>query len=221
MSEEPASVAVDDKPKNSWRTQASINGEVYNNLVAIPKESLNDPKTITERYAYYVFWRLAQKDNRWHPGPFKPFDPNSPETYEWPIEQTESMFRMSLNFHIAQYLNQSYWNDPVHEPHDLCFNPPYSTFSPIPFYFWEIQRAYGKDFANRLAVYTVIAAEKHPLAEDKPYYMRQLSYMQYVSNRIVFAEVGVDNDGSKIEPLRQIMNKCGDYWAAALKPKPQ
>ena len=61
MSDEPASVAVDDKPKNSWRTQASTNGEFYDNLVAIPKDSLNDPKTITERYAYYIFWRLAQK----------------------------------------------------------------------------------------------------------------------------------------------------------------
>jgi hypothetical protein len=217
MSDEPVSVAVDDKPKTNWRTQASTNGEFYNNPVAIPKEGLNDPKIITERYAQCIFWRLAQQNNRWHPPPPKPLDVNNPGNFERPIEETEAMFRMALSFHVAQYLSQSYWSDPVDRPHDLCFQPPYSTFSPIPFYLWEIRRAFGRDFADRLAVYTLIAAEKHPLAEDRPDYAGQLSYMQYVSNRIVFAEAGVDNDGSKVKPLQEIMNKCAGYWEQVAK----
>lgn len=216
ISDEPAAVAVDDKPKSSWKTQASTNGEFYNNLIEIPKDSLNDPKIITERYANYVFWRLAQKDNRWHPGPQKQFDPRNPEQSEWSVEQTEAMFRMSLSFYVGEYLSQSYWNDPAKEAPDLCLHGPESTFNPIPYYLWEIQRAFGKEFANRVAAYAVIAAEKNPLTD------KHTTYMRFVTDRILIGEFGVDNDGSKRDAIEKIMNKCEERWRKeGALPKPQ
>jgi hypothetical protein len=199
-SSEPITVGVKGS-KKSYEYQADQDsGEFYNNAIYIPTDSLSNEDVITDRYARYVIFRVVMKD-RWDFPKYVPFDPNDRSTWGDSKENRDIRFRNALGNSIGVYLSETYWNRRQPDPFFSCHAGPHNLWFPVS-HWWDIEKAYGKEFATQLAVFTAIAANKEPTKDSE----KELS--EFATERIGRALPGVDNEGNKFNVIKEILKQC-------------
>ena len=101
---------------------------------------------------------------------------------------------------LEQYLNHSYWNRPfAKNQQPVCPDQG----DGMSYYFWKIRMRFGKEFTDKLAVFTLRAVV------DKPYTDPAQHYRQYFYERLRMADSVIDNENAKMPAIDAILTECG------------
>jgi hypothetical protein len=114
--------------------------------------------------------------------------------------QMDRRYRWAASVPLTQYLNHSYWNQPfAKNQQPICPDQGDGTA----FYFWEIRSRFGKEFTDKLAVFTLRAVV------DKPYTDSTQRYRQYFYERLKMADSVIDNENAKFPGIEAFYKECG------------
>jgi len=189
------------KPKAvGWSFNEQRNNKYYYNTFTLERGTLDDRQKITEAYSNFVVGRfiytpttLAISDSE-HQTPEQFYDSiHTPQ-------QMDRSYRWAASVPLTQYLNHSYWNQPfAKNQQPICPDQGDGTA----FYFWEIRSRFGKEFTDKLAVFTLRAVV------DKPYTDSTQRYRQYFHERLKMADSVIDNENAKFPGIEAIYKECG------------
>jgi hypothetical protein len=196
-------IGVDTKnPKaTGWSFNEQRNNKYYYNTFTVQHGALDDRHKTTEAFISFVVGRFIytppiplQIPNLGNQTPQQFYDSTHTP------EQMDRSYRWLASVPLTQYLNHSYWNQPfAKNQQPVCPDQGDGTA----FYFWKMRSRFGKEFTDKLAVFTLRAAV------DKPYSDSTQSYRQYLYERLKMADSVIDNENAKLPEIEAIYRNCG------------
>jgi hypothetical protein len=183
-----------------WSFNEQTNNKYYYNKFTLQQGMLDDRQKITEAFCSFVVGRFLYKP----PPQMAPLsDKQTPQQFydsTHTPEQMDQTYRWMANTQLTQYLNHSYWNQRfAKNQQPVCPDQGDGTA----YYFWEIRARFGKEFTDRLAVFTLRAVV------DKPYVDPTQTHRQYFYERLRMADSVIDNENAKMAGIDAILKECG------------
>jgi hypothetical protein len=184
-----------------WSFNEQSNNKYYYNTFTLQQGMLDDRPKLTEAFSNFVIGRFIYTP----PTPLTIPDsgkqtPQQLYDSTHTPEQMDRTYRWMASVPLTQYLNHSYWNQPfAKNQQPVCPDQGDGTA----FYFWKIRSRFGKEFTDRLAVFTLRAVV------DKPYTDTTQRYRQYFFERLKMADSVIDNENAKFSEIESIHKECG------------
>jgi hypothetical protein len=184
-----------------WSFNEQSNNKYYYNTFTLQQGMLDDRPKLTEAFSNFVIGRFIYTP----PTPLTIPDsgkqtPQQLYDSTHTPEQMDRTYRWMASVPLTQYLNHSYWNQPfAKNQQPVCPDQGDGTA----FYFWKIRSRFGKEFTDRLAVFTLRAVV------DKPYTDTTQRYRQYFFERLKMADSVIDNENAKFSEIESIYKECG------------
>ncbi len=184
-----------------WSFNEQSNNKYYYNKFTLQQGMLDDRRKITEAFCNFVIGRFIYK-----PRPaFVLADPEKQTPQQFydathTPEQMDQTYRWMASVPLTQYLNHSYWNQQfAKNQRPVCPDQGDGTAC----YFWKTRMRFGKEFTDKLAVFTLRAIV------DKPYTDLTQHYRQYFYERLSLADSVIDNENAKMPGIDTILKECG------------
>jgi hypothetical protein len=189
-------------PKGTgWVFNEQSNNKYYYNRFVLQQGILDDRLKVTEAFCAFVIGRFVYKPLS--PSTFPDLEKQTPQQFYESTntpEQMDRSYRSHASVTLEQYLNHSYWNRQfAKNQQPICPDQGDGTA----YYFWKIRMRFGKEFANKLAVFTLRAVV------DKPYTDPAQNYRQYFYERLKMADSVIDNENAKMPAIDEILKECG------------
>jgi hypothetical protein len=199
-------IGVDTKnPKGEgWSFNTQSDHKYYYSQFTLQQGALDKQTKITEAFLSFAVGRFIYK-------PPPPSPPNlgqmTPQQF-WESSHTpeamDQSYRWMTSAVVIQYLNHSYWNRHFSENEKPVCPDQGNGMS---YYFWQIRERLGKEFADKLAMFTLRASV------DSPYTGAHADavhpYRHYLYERITLADSVIDNENSKMPEIDSILKDCG------------
>jgi hypothetical protein len=184
-----------------WSFNGQRNNKYYYNSFTIQQGALDDRHKTTEAFANFVVGRFIYTP----PVPFEMPDSGNQTPQQFydathTPEQMDRSYRWAASVPLTQYLNHSFWNQPfAKNQQPVCPDQGDGTA----FYFWKMRSHFGKQFTDKLAVFTLRAVV------DKPYTDSTQPYRQYFYERLRMADSVIDNESVRLSAIEAIYKECG------------
>jgi hypothetical protein len=182
-----------------WSFNGQSNNKYYYNKFTLQQGMLDDRQKITEAFCNFVIGRFVYKP----PPTMVPFsEKQTPQEFydaTHTPEQMDQSYRWMAGVPLTQYLNHSYWNQHfAKNQQPVCPDQGDGTA----YYFWKIRMRFGREFTDRLAVFTLRAIV------DKPYNDPTQHYRQYFYERLKMADSVIDNENAKMPGIDAVLKEC-------------
>lgn len=202
----PIGVDTTNPKGEGWSFNSQSDSKYYYNIFMLQPGMLDNRQKVTE-----AFWSFAVGRFIYKPPPTLPDTTNmTPQQFQAATstpEQMDHTYRWLASVPLTVYLNHSYWNHPLAvNERPVCPDQGDGTA----YYFWRIREKFGREFADRLAIFLLRATM------DKPHTDANERYKQYFYERLKMADSVIDNENSKMPQIDAILTECG--W---LPIKPQ
>jgi hypothetical protein len=192
----PIGVDTTNPKATGWSFNEQGNTKYYYNEFTLKQGILDNRQKVTEAFCYFVIGRFIYKA----PPVLSP--QLTREQWEAAIDTPEQMdpsYRHAASGTLTQYLNHSYWSKRLAENEKpVCPDKG----DGMTYYFWRIREKYGKEFADKLAVFTIRATV------DKSYADANQHFRQYFYERLKMADSVIDNENSKMPGIDAILREC-------------
>jgi hypothetical protein len=193
-------IGVDTKNPRAigWSFNQRSDNKYYYNQFTLQQGMLDDRQRITEAFCNFAIGRLIYKP----PPPIPSSENQTPQQFydatQTP-EQLDYTYRWMASVPLTQYLNHSYWNrDFAKNQQPVCPDQG----DGMAYYFWKFRGRIGKEFTDKLAVFTLRAIL------DKPYTDLTQHYRQYFYERLRMADSVIDNENAKMPVIDAILKEC-------------
>jgi len=196
-------IGIDTKnPKaTGWSFNEQSNNKYYYNKFTLQQGMLDDRQKITEAFCNFVIGRFIYKPRS--PLAVANLATLTPQQFydaTHTPEQMDQSYRWTASVPVTQYLNHSYWNQQfAKNQRPVCPDQGDGTA----YYLWEARMRFGKEFTDKLAVFTLRAIM------DKPYTDPTQHYRQYFYERLSTADSVIDNENAKMPGFDGILKECG------------
>jgi hypothetical protein len=183
-----------------WSFNTQSDNKYYYNKFTLQQGMLDDREKVTEAFCNFVIGRFMYKPPALIPNLDKITQQEFWDATHTP-EQMDRTYRWMASVTLTQYLNHSYWNLPfAKNQQPVC---PDQGTALAGEYFWRIRKQLGKEFADKLAIFTLRAVV------DKPYEDSNQHYKQYFYERLKMADSVIDNENSRMPAIDAILKECG------------
>jgi hypothetical protein len=195
----PIGIDTTNAKATGWSFNDQRNSKYYYNKFTLQQGMLDDRRKITDAFCAFVIGRFIYK----LPPPLTPYsEKQTPQQFydaTHTPEQMDNTYRWMASVQLRQYLNHSYW--------DQRFAKNQQPVCPdqgdgMAYYFWKIRMRFGKEFTDKLAVFTLRAVV------DKPYTDPSQHYRQYFYERLRMADSVIDNENAKMPGIDAILKEC-------------
>jgi hypothetical protein len=196
----PIGVDTTNPKATGWSFNTQSDNKYYYNKFTLQQGMLDDRQKVTEAFCNFVIGRFIYKAVPMIPNLDKITQQEFWDATHTP-EEMDRTYRWMASVTLTQYLNHSYWNLPfAKNQQPVC---PDQGTGLAGEYFWRIRKHFGKEFADKLAVFTLRAVV------DKPYDDLNQHYKQYFYERLKMADSVIDNENSKMPAIDAILEECG------------
>jgi hypothetical protein len=199
-------VGVDTKnPKGTnWSFNSQGDNKYYYDQFTLQQGALDKQNKITEAFLSFAIGRFVYKPPPPPPANLGQMTPQQFWDSTHTPEAMDQVYRWMTSVVVVQYLNHSYWDIPF-APNEKPVCPDQG--NGMSYYFWQMRELFGKDFADRLAVFTLRASV------DRPYTGAHADaahpYRYYLYERLTLADSVIDNENSKMPAIDSILKECG------------
>ena len=199
-------IGVDTRnPKGEgWSFNSQSDNKYYYNQFTLQQGALDERSKITEAFLSFTIGRFIYT-------PPPPPQPNlaqmTPQQFWYATHTPEAMnpsYKWKGSVVLTQYLNHSYWSQPfAKNERPVCPDQG----DGMAYYFWQMRGRFGKEFTDKLAIFTLRALV------DKPYTGTNADathpYRHYFYERLKLADSVIDNENSKMPVIDSILTACG------------
>lgn len=198
-------IGVDTKtPKaEGWSFNSRSGDKYYYDQFTLQQGALEKRHKITEAFLSFVVGRFLY-------APSPPVPPNlgqmTPRQFwEWnhTPEAMNRSYKTMGGVMLTQYLNHSYWNQDF-EKNERPVCP--DEGNGVAYYFWQMRERFGKEFTDKLAIYTLRALVDKPYTEIDATVTRP--FRKYFYERLKLADSVIDNEASRMPGIDEILSKC-------------
>ena len=200
----PIGIDTTNPKGEGWSFNSRSDHKYYYDQFTLQQGALDKQTKITEAFLSFVVGRFTYK-------PPPPMPPNLGEMtsqqyweYTHSPEAMDQSYRWMTSVVVVQYLNHSYWNRPFAKNEKPECPDQGNGMS---FYFWRMRERFGREFADKLAMFTVRASM------DSPYTGAHADavhpYRHYLYERLTLADSVIDNERSKMPEIDSILSDCG------------
>jgi len=195
----PIGIDTTNPKATGWSFNEQSNNKYYYNKFTLQQGMLDDRKKITEAFCTFVIGRFIYKQ----PPQVIPYlEKQTPQQFydaTHTPEQIVNTYRWMASVQLKEYLNHSYWDQQfAKNQRPVCPDQGDGTA----YYFWKIRMRFGKEFTDKLAVFTLRAVV------DKPYTDPRQHYRQYFYERLKTADSVIDNENAKTPGIDAILKEC-------------
>jgi hypothetical protein len=195
----PIGIDTTNPKATGWSFNEQSNNKYYYNKFTLQQGMLDDRKKITEAFCTFVIGRFIYKQ----PPQVIPYlEKQTPQQFydaTHTPEQIVNTYRWMASVQLKEYLNHSYWDQQfAKNQRPVCPDQGDGTA----YYFWKIRMRFGKEFTDKLAVFTLRAVV------DKPYTDPRQHYRQYFYERLKTADSVIDNENAKMPGIDAILKEC-------------
>jgi hypothetical protein len=196
----PIGIDTTNSKGTGWSFNGQSNNKYYYNKFTLQPGTLDDRLKVTEAFCAFVIGRFIYKP----PPPLTIANSETQTAQQFydathTPEQMDQAYRTMASVILEQYLNHSYWNRQFPKNQQPVCPDQGDGMS---YYFWKIRMRFGKEFTDKLAVFTLRAVV------DKPYNDPAQHYRQYFYERLKMADSVIDNENAKMPGIDAILKEC-------------